>query len=217
MNNQVIFIFCRVPLKGKIKTRLAKSLGVSKSYDYYKEFLHKTLNLAMSFTGINKAIFYFAEGKKSSYFDNYRREFKIYAQEGSTFNQRLSNAFLKLFDKGYHQVIMIASDSPDLPIEFIQQGSENLKYNDAVIGETEDGGYYLLGLKDPSLLKNIYAIPSSTTHTFENIKKLLRQKGKRIKELPKWYDIDTLKDLRKYLKRNSDCHSLKLKSLHQQS
>ena len=71
-----------------------------------------------------------------------------------------------------------------------------LSSSDAVLGPTEDGGFYLIGLKKcpPGLLKDL---PWSTTTTLTATEKRLRSRGFSVSVLEKWFDVDRPKDLRR--------------------
>ncbi len=201
MNKTIIFLFARAPIIGTVKTRLSANLGKKNTLKAYKIFLDISINKLLNLNKIDKAIFYWPP--KSKYFFRYKKSFKfINAQHGSTFNKRLFTSFKTLFDKGYKEVIVYASDSPDLPKQFLIDGIKKMKKNDVIIGQTKDGGYYCLGLKKINLLSIINKIKSSQSDTAKNIIKRLESVNCKIYKMKKWYDIDTKKDLEVFLKKN---------------
>ncbi len=65
-------------------------------------------------------------------------------------------AFRKAFDMGFKRVVLVGSDIPDLPLEFIEEAFTSLKEEDAVIGPAYDGGYYLIGFKDKTFSPQVF-------------------------------------------------------------
>ena len=99
---------------------------------------------------------------------------------------------------------MIGTDSPTFPAQFITQAFEMLSETDAVLGETADGGFYLIGLR--KLKKEIFeTIEWSSPKTFEQTARNIENLNLKLSFLPNWYDVDTpddLKRLKKDLSKN---------------
>jgi rSAM/selenodomain-associated transferase 1 len=127
-------------------------------------------------------------GESNFHFENF---FPIFEQNGVDLGSRLLNAFELQF-KRYDRIVVIGTDSPDLPSECIQEAFESLQNHDAVIGPTDDGGYYLLGLSKmiPAVFENI---PWSTNEVFQRTVDQLH--GYSFHVLKKHYDIDVIEDL----------------------
>ena len=123
-------------------------------------------------------------------------DFTLIIQKGIDLGERLINVFEQLFSSGYDSVTIIGSDSPNLPVAFIQKSLNTLKESnvDVTLGPCKDGGYYLIGLKAfyGDIFKEIsWSTASVFDETIEKIKKL----GLGVSVLPEWYDIDNNKDL----------------------
>jgi len=107
----------------------------------------------------------------------------------------MQNAFELLFSKNYKKILIIGSDLLDLTTEVIENAFNQLKYNDAVIGPAEDGGYYLLGMK--VLKEPVFQNKSWGTETvLEETKKDFY--GQSLYVLETLNDIDYLEDLKLY-------------------
>ena len=106
----------------------------------------------------------------------------------------MTNAFKEVFSQGYKKVIIIGSDCFSLSSQYINDAFANLENHDFVIGPSEDGGYYLLGMKDMSvdLFSNM---EWSVTEVFK--KTMNRMSSKTVFFLPCLNDIDTEEDLSK--------------------
>ena len=93
--------------------------------------------------------------------------------------------------------VIIGSDSPDLPSEYICEAFARLERGaDVVLGPADDGGYYLIGLRvpQPRLLREV---PMSTPTVLADTLALARELGLRVDLLPAWYDVDTVAELRR--------------------
>jgi hypothetical protein len=118
------------------------------------------------------------------------------AQDGENLGERMLNAFAAAFARQYDEVVMIGTDSPTFPIDYIEQAFEFLETNsDVVLGKTEDGGFYLIGLR--VLRPEIFAgVRWSSTDTFEQVYRNAQRLELHLRETPGWYDVDEAKDLR---------------------
>jgi uncharacterized protein len=126
-------------------------------------------------------------------------------QQGPLLGDRLVSAIAYAANLGFSPIIVLGADSPTLPPAFIQAASELLTIGqaDVTLGPTADGGYYLVGLREPEprLFENIsWSSPLTFEHTVRNIKQL----GLRLLTLDQWYDVDTFADLRSL---NDEFHS----------
>ena len=119
-------------------------------------------------------------------------------QVGSDLGERLTTAFAAAFAADATSVVVIGTDSPDLPIDYIEQAFHLLEScaSDAVIGPSIDGGYYLLGTRKlwPMLFCNI---PWSTPEVLSSSLRNAEAAGCSTCFLPQWYDIDTIIDLQR--------------------
>lgn len=139
----MLMIFVKNPRLGKVKTRLAKTIGNKKALEVYKELLSYTYYIT-KFIDFDKAVFY-----SENIIDNdlwNTGAFQKYVQVGGNLGAKMSNAFESVFSKGYEKVVIIGSDCFQLTAEIIERSFDLLDSNDAVIGPAKDGGYYLLGI-----------------------------------------------------------------------
>lgn len=202
MNDTLVILFCKAPLVGKAKTRLSASIGNRKAYLIYEYSLRKTITKLKKINSVDRMIAYSSGTEETTYFNKLVKNFKLIRDEKGTFNQKLSASFYLGFRLGYKKVIAIGADSPDLPKDYIMEGISKLSKYDSVIGFTKDGGYYLLGLRSPDILEKVFKVKSSKSNTALKIEKVLRKAGKRVKIIPRWYDIDTVEDLNAFRARH---------------
>ena len=144
MKTDALLIFIRTPELGKVKTRLAKTIGKEKALAVYNDLLLHTMIETRNIK-CDKFVFYDAAINDN---DIWSTEcYKKKTQSDGDLGQRMYDAFETLFKMGYKNCIIVGSDLFDLKASIIEVAFENLKTHDVAIGPAEDGGYYLLGLK----------------------------------------------------------------------
>ena len=122
----------------------------------------------------------------------------------------LKQVFEELFERGYPKVMAFNSDGPSLPIEYIHQAFALLETRDVVFGPSDDGGYYLVGMRrpHPELFKDI---PWSTAAVLDMTLARAVKLGIKTKLLQAWNDLDTFEDLRDFYVRYRIFQSQRLK------
>ncbi len=116
-------------------------------------------------------------------------------QSGADLGERLSGTFRSLFAGGFRRVVVIGADSPTLPPAFLTAAFERLQEDaEVVLGPVEDGGYYLVGARDP-VPRMFEEIPWGTGRVMEATLAALDRCGVRPALLPCWYDVDRPADL----------------------
>jgi len=195
-SDNLIMIFIRNPELGKVKTRLAKTLGDEKALHIYNLLLNHTNKVSKDLNA-DKAVFY------SDYIDSNDQwqndGFIQLTQIGNELGEKMTNAFLKAFNMGYKKAIIIGSDCFDLSENILSEAFTILNEKEVVLGPAKDGGYYLIGMKTfyPSLFQN--KIWSTENVLQDTLLDLLRLNVS-FKLLPTLSDIDEEKDLLNYKK-----------------
>jgi len=180
------------PVKGKVKTRLASTLGDEKALEIYKFILGHTARVVSETQQCDKAIFYSDFVDHDDLWNDTSPQ--KFLQSGKDLGERMSNAFDFAFGNGYDKVVVIGTDCLDLNSETIEEGFRNLQNDDIVIGPAVDGGYYLLGMK--RLYKNLFEnVPWSTESVFTNTVELITESHLNYHLLPVFRDMDTEEDL----------------------
>jgi uncharacterized protein len=194
MKNGLI-IFVRNPVLGKVKTRLAATLGEEKALSIYQKLLLHTKSVAGEVIA-EKKIFYADDINTNDIWNGYRKE----QQYGNDLGERMKNAFSVFFESGYKKVCIIGSDCYDLTSKIINEAFEKLNTHEIVIGPAQDGGYYLIGMKIS--LKNVFEdIQWSSNQVFSQTKKLIEANHYSYTLLPILNDIDEESDLPQILKK----------------
>lgn len=191
MNKELLIIFYRNPELGKVKTRLAASVGDEKALAIYLRLSAHTREVSENLT-MDKSLCYsdFADSEDNWPLAKYKKEI----QTGRDLGERMKNAFASGFELGYQKIVIIGTDCFELTAEIIKQSFERLDHHDAVIGPALDGGYYLLGMKKliPEIFRNkAWSTESVCTETMKDLERL-----NLVYSLsPPLRDVDEVKDL----------------------
>ncbi|OGS32608.1 MAG: hypothetical protein A2474_00295 [Elusimicrobia bacterium RIFOXYC2_FULL_34_12] len=197
-NKSCIIIFIKYPEAGKVKTRISYVIGQKITVELYRSFIIDTLK---SLDGINihKYIFFLPSNSKNKFVRWLGDRYIYIPQYGRDLGNRIEFAFRNVFKLDYNKVVLIGSDSPDLPVNLVKKAFIKLDNNDSVIGPSLDGGYYLIGFNFKGFVPDIFnKVKWSTNTVFSDTMNIFKRNNAKIYILPKWYDIDNVSDL-KYL------------------
>ncbi len=186
-----LIIFVRNPVLGKVKTRLAETLGAENAFKIYQKLLQYTHDITKD-VAVDKYVFYADYINNDDLWEN-----EIYYKEmqtGFDLGERMKNAFEFLFDKGYKEITIIGSDCYELTAGILEIAFDQLKDVDIVIGPSKDGGYYLLGMNIfiPQLFEKKYW--SSRTVLSETINEI-NSHNYSLHQLQALNDVDEEKDV----------------------
>lgn len=189
-----LLIFIKNPVAGKVKTRLARTVGDAEALRIYHILLEKTRAAALE-APVNRQLWY---SDQIEIADDWPEQlFDKQVQSGADLGERMGNAFKVAFAQGAEKVAIIGSDCPTLSGAILAQAFAALDTQEAAIGPTPDGGYYLLALRrfEPTLFENI---AWSTETVFRETIAAAEKAGLRVAQLPQLSDIDTEADWRQY-------------------
>ena len=144
MNENLIIIFTRNPELGKVKTRLAKTIGDASALKIYKFLLNHTEKTIRNIES-DKAVYYSVKVRDNDIWD--QSIYQKHQQNGEDLGIKMLNAFKNAFKNNYNKVLIIGSDLFDLKPKHLKEAFKQLDNHDIVIGPAQDGGYYLLGMK----------------------------------------------------------------------
>ena len=189
--SKALIIFIKNPVLGKVKTRLAATVGDVTAFEVYKKLLNHTQKITL-LTDADKFLFYSDFLQREDEWPNDR--FIKHLQKGNDLGERMCNAFENTFLNKYQKVIIIGSDCIDLSAAFIEDAYLLLNDRDVVIGPAKDGGYYLLGMKTPHpyLFKNV---SWSTSQVLKQTLSICKSQHLNYSLLPTLTDIDVENDL----------------------
>jgi rSAM/selenodomain-associated transferase 1 len=197
---KAIVIMAREPEPNRVKTRLTPPLSPGDASRIYESFLLDKIENIKAIMEVDRFVAYTPETSREYFESIVPSEFDLIAQKGKDLGERLANVSDSLFRNGYDGVMMMDSDTPNLPSSYVISGLEKLSENDLVVGPCEDGGYYLIGLST-QIPEIFQGIPWSTTNVTRTTIMKAQSEGFRLCLLEEWYDVDTIEDLKR-LKKN---------------
>jgi hypothetical protein len=191
-----IIIMAKVPSAGKVKTRLEPHFSTEQCAALAEAFLQDAVGKAKKVCE-NVILAYSPPEeinalKKILPFQNVFIE-----QTGRDLGEKMFNAFKFAFEQNSESVVMIGTDSPTFPADFIEQAFAFLELEtEVVLGGAEDGGFYLIGLR--ALREEIFEnVGWSSPEVFEQVYRNIMNLNLHLRETPSWYDVDEPKDLEK--------------------
>lgn len=189
-------IFVKQPVPGRVKTRLADELGPEWAAQIYAAFLADVVDRFRN-AADRKILGYSPANDEAA---NYFRilvdtAYELWPQPESSLGERMNAFFERFLRRESDQVVLIGSDSPTLPPDFVDQAFAELREHDCVLGPATDGGYYLIGLRRriPAIFDEIEWSSSSVLD--QTVARLATANGS-LAVLPPWYDVDTVADWR---------------------
>ncbi len=187
-----LIIFIKNPVKGKVKTRLAATVGDDKALDIYKILLQHTRRIAME-VDVVRLLFYSDAVVLQD--DWPVSHFHKHTQKGNNLGERMAHAFATAFER-HKKAIIIGSDCAALTSAILEGAFAKLDSHDFVIGPATDGGYYLLGMRRwvPTLFEHI---EWSTSTVFTETLKKISNMGGTYALLPTLSDVDNEADWEK--------------------
>ena len=216
-------VMTKAPQAGRVKTRLVPPLTPEEAAELNKCFLRDTVAAISSVcsrrpvaAAISSACsrrpvgdegktassspiaVYTPVGAESAYTDVLPADFSLLPQRGDKFGERLFFAVEDLFKCGFDSLCLIDSDSPTVPAESFEQAVELLSTSEdrVVLGPSDDGGYYLIGVKKPH--RHLFEqIDWSTERVLNQTMQRATEIGIEVKLLPTGYDVDDDASLRR--------------------
>ena len=166
MLHRALLLFIKNPVPGKVKTRLAATVGPDRALELYLRMLAHTRNTALR-TAASRLVFYsdFVDEQ-----DDWRRpDFEKMLQRGTDLSLRMHHAIADALQH-HSRAVLVGGDIPGLRADIIEAAFDALEEADVVIGPAEDGGYYLIGMSapHPEIFENIqWSTPQVLSQTLE--------------------------------------------------
>jgi len=191
----------KAPRVGEVKSRLASEYGEEYAAGLYRCFLLDLLE-TLKTTGV-PFIIYFTPADALDELRTLMGDDYIYVAQGKgDLGDRLYNGLVKAKELGYRRVVALASDVPDIPVEYLTLCVDSLVSHDAVIGPSLDGGYNLIGLNLEFIDSRFFTgITWGTDTVFRET--MDRLAGLDVQVLAPWGDIDKASDLEKLRMRDA--------------
>jgi uncharacterized protein len=195
-----LLLFTRYPEAGKTKTRLIPELGAEGAALLQKRMTERVVaqaNLLGRRAGIKTVVHY--DGGSREKMTSWLESVDCVEQVDGELGLKMRSAFEHTFCGETDTAVLIGSDIPDITADLLKQAFASLLTKDVVIGPSQDGGYYLIGLVAnhaselfPLLFEEM---PWSTRELFSTTVNRIEKAGYDVAILPILKDIDLPADL----------------------
>lgn len=186
-------IFAKYWEPGQVKTRLAASIGQAEAAKLYRAFVETLLD-RFGQAPYRRVLAYWPSERARQFEEVAGDRWHLEAQSAGNLGQRMTDYFANAAAAGATRTVLIGSDSPTLPLEIFEVAFRALESVDVVLGPSEDGGYYLVGVSR-SVTSIFDGVEWSSSRVFEQTVKNISQSKLTWSALPTFYDIDDLSDL----------------------
>ena len=189
-------VMAKAPVAGEVKTRLVPFLAPAQAAKHYASLLIDLSTRLRSFGAADRYLAYAPAGAQDSLRKLVPKEFNFVAQRGRDLGERMGNVFADLLAAGHRSVVLIGSDLPVFPLEFLTRAFALLdgSATDLVLGPNRDGGYYLIGMRRP--VPEVFdGMVWGSNSVFRLTCDRIRALGLNVSRLPPWLDIDTPADV----------------------
>ena len=197
MDETALVIMARYPQVGTTKTRLARAIGLEETVGLYRAFLtdlahtfanqEYNLHWAYSPAGVDYQAFIATLAPSPV------GRMTCFPQEGTDLGERLHHVFRWTRERGFGRTIVISSDSPHIGLASIAHARQALDGADIVLGPAEDGGYYLIAMRQPY---DVFSgIPMSTSSVTRMTMEMAQRQGLSVQLIESLFDVDELHDL----------------------
>ncbi|MDP1816099.1 MAG: TIGR04282 family arsenosugar biosynthesis glycosyltransferase [Leadbetterella sp.] len=200
--NPALLIFIKNPELGKVKTRLAATMGDGKALEVFKKLLINIHDKSLEVSA-DKLLFYSSFVDQIDIWEN-DIFLKNLQNQSLDLGQRMLSAFEKAKEMGYSKALIVGSDIYEVSTEILNQGFEYLENSETVLGPSHDGGYYAIGfnfekINSDTFLQNIFL---NKTWSHENVAQealeVIDSFSYACNFLPTLSDIDTEDDLKNF-------------------
>jgi rSAM/selenodomain-associated transferase 1 len=193
MTEKCLGLFAKYWQPGQVKTRLADEIGAERAAEAYSHFVATLLD-RLSGCGEQRFLAYSPRERGPEFAALLPDGWQSQPQAEGDLGLRMKSFFEQRFAAGCQRVVLLGSDSPNVPLEYVSQAFDLLRQHDVVLGPTEDGGYWLVGAAGgvPGIFA---AIPWSTPQVWPATLAAIGAARLSHATVPTWYDVDLQNDL----------------------
>jgi rSAM/selenodomain-associated transferase 1 len=200
--SRAVVVFARVPALGRVKTRLAASIGEAGALMAYRELAESTLGAIAALPDCDRVVAFTP--------DEGEREMRLWlgdaaryeAQAHGDLGRRMHAAIARRLAEGAERVAVIGTDCPDVGAADVERAFEKLADADLVLGPATDGGYWLIAMK-AALEAPFDRIPWSNPDTLTETLRRAREFGLKVALLDRKTDVDTVVEWRAWKERRT--------------
>jgi rSAM/selenodomain-associated transferase 1 len=186
----------KVPVAGEAKTRLCPPLAPEEAAALARCFLLDRLDQVRDVTTAEVIVAFAPREREPEMRSLVPAGVRLLPQAGADLGARMDRVLADLLAEGYAGAVAVGTDTPTLPTAYLQRAADTLLQGDAdvVLGPAEDGGYYLIGLRQPAPALFTEMVWGSSTVASETLARV-RRLGLSLTLLPEWFDVDRGEDL----------------------
>jgi hypothetical protein len=195
MAGSALVVFLKHPRPGAVKTRLAAAIGPAAAAGLYRALAERVLEATTPAAGDYERLVFFDPPESLPQMREWLPGVRLLAQSGHDLGARMADAFARAFARGASRVAIVGTDAPGVSRATVREALSALDTADVVIGPADDGGYYLIALREPrpELFAGIeWSTPGVRGQTLVRA----AAAGLSVLELGHLRDVDTLDDLR---------------------
>ncbi|MDZ7721412.1 MAG: TIGR04282 family arsenosugar biosynthesis glycosyltransferase [candidate division KSB1 bacterium] len=199
-NKNGLILFAKAPRPGRVKTRLQPELTMEQALTLYRAMVEDTVERLSDDHAWDMIIGFTPADSGDDMKSWLGASFNYISQNGLNLGERMRHALASVLNDGYEHAALVGSDIPLLSKNAVAGAFSGLEQHDAVIGPTNDGGYYLIGMNSdqPQLFKDI---AWSTDRVFQQTLRRAQKAHLNIGRLEPYADIDTWSDVEQLWKR----------------
>ena len=205
-----LILFTRLPAAGRTKTRLMPYFSGEQCRELHIAMLKDLKESLKKLKGVDIYLYFLGEEGEDRKKEDRKRapkslkrifgsSFRYRRQRGENLFERMALSMEELSKEGYRRIVLIGTDIPELRANDIRLAFQLLSESDAVLGPTEDGGYYLIGVRQPG--RELFLPEPGEGSVFSRTKAAILQSGRTVSLLRHCRDIDTKEDIAVYRER----------------
>ena len=192
-----LILLTKNPVPGNCKTRMTPELTPGQVAELYRAFIRDLIEKCKSQADFSFYVYLLdPDPEQGDFWESLQVE--PTAQQGTDLGERMHRAFMDCFDKDFARVVLVGSDVPMIPVQRIREAFEMLHEVEVVLGPSEDGGYYLIGLTEGNraLFENM---AWGTGTVFDRTLRVIHRLNLKAAVIEKENDIDTYQDLQRLI------------------
>lgn len=191
-----VLVVAKAPVPGQVKTRLGAEVGMDLAAELAAAALLDTLTACRAAVGAGHCLLALsgdlADAVRAEEIATALKGWRTYPQRGDDLGQRLANAHADM--PAGAPVLQIGMDTPQVDPGSLHAAAAALQDADAVLGPAVDGGWWLLGLREPAAGEALRDVPMSTPATYDLTRGALEDRGLRVVTTSTMRDVDTTAD-----------------------
>jgi uncharacterized protein len=195
----VALVMAKSPVAGRVKTRLGREVGMERAAELAGAALLDTLAACAAAYGVDRCHLALdgdlAQGALADELLDASADWVVHPQNGQGLAERLVHAHTDAAAYAGAAVVQVGMDTPQLRVDALHRAADLLDVPDrAVLGPAHDGGWWLLGVTGPHLLRHLVEVPMSTPATGDLTRRALQRAGAQVTDIGTLRDVDEVED-----------------------